>query len=106
MVRQLPHELGRVGRRVLVHRQDAAVEHELEALRVPLADPADRFACYKVSKRFEQDISALLAAYRLRLDADGRVALLSYLKSTGVDKLPDRQKLATGLAKAARSAAE
>jgi xanthine dehydrogenase small subunit len=57
-------------------RQDRAPGEFVEAVRVPLPDPAERFACYKVSKRFEQDISALLGAYRLRLDGQGRVAMI------------------------------
>jgi xanthine dehydrogenase small subunit len=57
-------------------RQDRVPGEFVEAVRVPLPDPAERFACYKVSKRFEQDISALLGAYRLRLDAAGCVAMI------------------------------
>lgn len=42
----------------------------LRELVVPLPGPATRFACYKVSKRYDQDISALCAAFRVDL-ADG-----------------------------------
>ncbi len=42
----------------------------LEAIRIP-RPPADAtLACYKVSKRFDQDISAVCAAFLLRLDGD------------------------------------
>jgi xanthine dehydrogenase small subunit len=45
----------------------------LEALRVPLpADGVELFS-YKISKRFDQDISAMCAAFQLRID-DGKVA--------------------------------
>src|SRR4029077_8104525 len=36
-------------------------------------DPARRFASYKISKRFDQDITACLGAFNLRL-TQGRVA--------------------------------
>ena len=39
--------------------------------RVPKLGPQRRFACYKISKRFDQDISAVMGAFRLRFD-DGR----------------------------------
>jgi xanthine dehydrogenase small subunit len=60
----------------LGYRQTAMRPGELiEAVRVPVfrpagADPARRFATYKVSKRFDQDISAVCAAFALRLAGD------------------------------------
>jgi xanthine dehydrogenase small subunit len=45
----------------------------VELIRVPLPHAGDQFRCYKLSKRFDQDISALLGAFNLRL-AKGRVA--------------------------------
>ena len=39
---------------------------------VPLPRPGARFGCYKVAKRFDQDISAVCGAFNLEL-ADGRV---------------------------------
>jgi xanthine dehydrogenase small subunit len=52
----------------LGYRQTALARGEfLERIDVPLPGPGDRFATYKVSKRFEQDISAVCAAFRLRL---------------------------------------
>ena len=44
----------------------------IERIDVPVAEPRDVFRCYKVSKRFDQDISAVCAAFRLRLE-DGVV---------------------------------
>ena len=38
----------------------------------------------------------------LKATAEGRTPLLNYLKEHGVSKLPERQKLATALAKAKR----
>jgi len=45
----------------------------LQAVRIPLPADNDAVASYKWSKRFDQDISAVCTAYRLRLDND-RVA--------------------------------
>ncbi len=44
----------------------------VERIRVPVATPARRFATYKVSKRLDQDISAVCGAYCLALQ-DHRV---------------------------------
>ena len=49
-------------------RQDRAPGEILTRILVPRLGPRDRFRCYKVSKRFDQDISALLGAFRLRID--------------------------------------
>ena len=40
------------------------------AVELPPRDQNDRLAIYKISKRFDQDISAVCAAFRLRLDGD------------------------------------
>jgi xanthine dehydrogenase small subunit len=45
----------------------------VERIRVPLPRPGQQFRCYKISKRFDQDISALLGAFRVQL-AGGNVA--------------------------------
>ena len=45
----------------------------LEAVRVPLPRPGRLFASYKVSKRFDQDISAVCGAFAVDVE-DGRVA--------------------------------
>ncbi len=45
----------------------------VELIRVPLPQGEWQFRCYKISKRFDQDISALLGAFNVRL-AKGRVA--------------------------------
>lgn len=51
----------------------------LEAVRIPLPVKARRFASYKISKRFDQDISALCGAYALDVE-NGRIvrARLAY----------------------------
>jgi xanthine dehydrogenase small subunit len=40
----------------------------IERIDIPAPARDDAFRCYKVSKRFDQDISAVCAAFRLRLD--------------------------------------
>jgi xanthine dehydrogenase small subunit len=45
----------------------------LSRIEIPLPHPGDMFTTYKVSKRIDQDISAVCGAFRLRLQA-GRVA--------------------------------
>ena len=42
----------------------------LETVRIPLPRDGDIVRSYKISKRFDQDISAVCAAVRLRLDGD------------------------------------
>lgn len=50
----------------------------VESIQVPLPDGSSQIATYKVSKRFDQDISALCGAYRVELNgplvADVRIA--------------------------------
>ena len=59
-------------------RQDRAPGEILTRITVPRLGPDDHFRCYKISKRFDQDISGLLGAFRFRLRrgrvADARVA--------------------------------
>jgi xanthine dehydrogenase small subunit len=45
----------------------------VELIRVPLPRAGQQFRCYKIAKRFDQDISALLGAFQIQLEA-GRVA--------------------------------
>ena len=37
-------------------------------MRVPKFAPEERFRCYKISKRFDSDISAVMGAFKLRVD--------------------------------------
>ena len=54
-------------------RQDRAPGEILTRITVPRLGHDEHFRCYKISKRFDQDISALLGAFRLRIRR-GRVA--------------------------------
>ena len=51
------------------HRTILAAGEFIERIDVPLPPShEDEFRCYKVSKRFDQDISAVCAAFSLRLE--------------------------------------
>ena len=54
-------------------RQDRAPGEILTRITVPRLGEGEHFRCYKISKRFDQDISALLGAFRFRIRR-GRVA--------------------------------
>ena len=54
-------------------RQDRAPGEILTRITVPRLGPGEHFRCYKISKRFDQDISAVLGAFRFRIRR-GRVA--------------------------------
>ncbi|OWW21813.1 xanthine dehydrogenase small subunit [Noviherbaspirillum denitrificans] len=49
-------------------KKDLRPEEFVEAVRVPLPQPAVHFRTYKLSKRFDQDISAVCAAFAVTLD--------------------------------------
>ena len=48
-------------------RQDRAPGEILTRITVPRLGEGEHFRCYKISKRFDQDISALLGAFRFRI---------------------------------------
>ncbi len=47
-----------------------AADEILEAIDVPLPGPALRFRTYKLSKRYDSDISAVCAAFAIEVDGD------------------------------------
>ena len=49
-------------------KQDRAPGEFVESVFVPRLTRDMRFACYKISKRFDQDISAVMGAFRITLD--------------------------------------
>jgi xanthine dehydrogenase small subunit len=53
-------------------KQDRARGELVSAVTVPRLKPGQHFRAFKISKRFDQDISALLGAFRITL-ADGKV---------------------------------
>jgi xanthine dehydrogenase small subunit len=59
-------------------KKDLRADEIVKAMRVPLPDPKLRFRTYKLAKRFDQDISAVCAAFSFSYDGeiirDARVA--------------------------------
>ncbi|WP_435103973.1 xanthine dehydrogenase small subunit [Arhodomonas sp. AD133] len=53
-------------------KQDRGPGEFVERIKVPALADNEHFRCYKISKRFDQDISAVCAAFKVRI-ADGRV---------------------------------
>jgi xanthine dehydrogenase small subunit len=47
-----------------------AADEFIESIAIPLLAPQTRFVAYKLSKRFDQDISTVVAAFRLRVEGD------------------------------------
>lgn len=68
--------------------QDRRQGEFIESIRVPLLKENNLFGAYKVSKRFDEDISAVLAAFRLEVD-NGKVsnAVIAY---GGMAAIPKR----------------
>jgi xanthine dehydrogenase small subunit len=58
------------------------------AVTVPYLDPNHIFRAYKISKRFDQDISSVMAAFRFAVNADGLVTecRLAYGGMAGIPK--------------------
>jgi len=62
----------------------------IESVVIPARDAALQLRCYKLSKRFDQDISAVCAAFALRLDG-GRVAAIC-IALGGMAAIPKRAR--------------
>jgi xanthine dehydrogenase small subunit len=50
-------------------KQDRAASELVEAVEVPILDPPERLKCYKISKRFDQDISAVCGCFNIEVAA-------------------------------------
>ena len=68
--------------------QDRGPGEFVRAIVVPKLKPDERFRCYKVSKRFDQDISAVMAAFKFRL-AGARIAA-AWVAFGGMAETPKR----------------
>jgi xanthine dehydrogenase small subunit len=61
---------------ILAYRKTALEKDEIiEKISIPLLKPGTGFTVYKLSKRFDQDISTVIGAFRLRVEG-GKVAEL------------------------------
>jgi xanthine dehydrogenase small subunit len=86
--RTLPFEAFYLG-----YQQMARAPGELlEAIRIPRPQPGVELRAYKISKRFDQDISAVCACFKLRRDASGPDALVADIRigCGGVAATPKR----------------
>jgi xanthine dehydrogenase small subunit len=54
-------------------KQDRQPGEFVRMVRIPKFSAGERFRCYKISKRFDSDISAVMGAFKLRIDGQ-RVA--------------------------------
>jgi xanthine dehydrogenase small subunit len=54
-------------------KQDREAGEFVESVQIPYLVKGDHLACYKVTKRFDEDITAVCGAFRLTLAADGTV---------------------------------
>ena len=75
-------------------KQDRAPGEFVQSVFVPQLRREMRFACYKLSKRFDQDISAVMGAFRVTL-AGGRVAA-ARIAFGGMAATPKRAPAAEG----------
>jgi xanthine dehydrogenase small subunit len=57
-------------------KQDREPGEFVEKVIVPYVPAGERFACYKVSKRKDEDISALCGAFRVFVNDEGRVGMI------------------------------
>lgn len=68
-------------------KQDRKPGEFVEAVRVPLTVPADDFRCYKISKRFDQDISALCGCFNIQIsNGDVASARIAFGGMAGIPK--------------------
>ena len=73
-------------------KQDRAPGEFVARVRVPKPGPDHAFRCTKISKRFDQDISAVMGAVRLTLD--GRTISAARIAYGGMAAIPKRAKVA------------
>jgi len=94
---------GRVRRTVPLERffveygkQDRQPGEFVEAVRVPFLDKNARYAVYKITKRLDEDISAVCGAFRLTFDGNGKVseAVIAYGGMAGTPKRADNAEAA------------
>ncbi|TXS95321.1 xanthine dehydrogenase small subunit [Parahaliea maris] len=73
------------------YRQTALEPGEfIEAIRIPLPHEGDLFQVYKVSKRLDDDISTVCAAFRLTLQGEGETITAARIAFGGMAEIPRR----------------
>jgi xanthine dehydrogenase small subunit len=71
-------------------KQDRAPGEFVRVVRIPKFGPDEHFRCYKISKRFDSDISAVMGAFKLRLD--GRRIAGARIAFGGMAAIPKRAR--------------
>ncbi|MHB1103318.1 MAG: xanthine dehydrogenase small subunit [Devosia sp.] len=56
-------------------KQDRRPGEFIESVTIPLLPAGEHFACYKLTKRRDEDISALCGAFRVFINEDGKVGM-------------------------------
>ena len=72
-------------------KQDRSPGEFVESVFIPALPEGDRFAVYKISKRRDEDISALCGAFRVTLDGNGTVTA-ARIAFGGMAATPKRAK--------------
>jgi xanthine dehydrogenase small subunit len=69
-------------------KQDRTPGEFVEAIRIPYLGEDDLFGVYKISKRLDEDISSVCGAFRVALDARGRLqnAVVAFGGMAGIPK--------------------
>ncbi|MDP1729718.1 MAG: xanthine dehydrogenase small subunit [Devosia sp.] len=57
-------------------KQDRQAGEFVESVTIPLLPEGEHFACYKVTKRRDEDISALCGAFRVFINEEGKVGMV------------------------------
>ncbi|PWB64391.1 MAG: xanthine dehydrogenase small subunit [Bradyrhizobiaceae bacterium] len=73
-------------------KQDRREGEFVRMVRVPKLAANERFRCFKITKRFDEDISAVMGAFKLRLD--GRRIVGARLAYGGMAEIPKRARAA------------
>jgi xanthine dehydrogenase small subunit len=73
-------------------KQDREPGDFVESIEIPYLPGGDKFAVYKVTKRFDEDITAVCGGFRLSLDGAGKVKS-ACLAFGGMAATPKRAKL-------------
>jgi xanthine dehydrogenase small subunit len=76
-------------------KQDRQPGEFVESVSVPLLPEGEHFACYKISKRREEDISSLLGAFRVGVD--GGVVRSARIAFGGMAATPKRARAVEAL---------
>jgi xanthine dehydrogenase small subunit len=77
-------------------KQDRQPGEFVEAVRIPFLNENAHYAVYKITKRLDEDISAVCGAFRLSLDENGKVsdAVIAYGGMAGTPKRADNAEAA------------